>query len=234
LVDKDPGKFAPALPVDWKAKHEAFVATEGGVPALPSVILETRTGLTLPSTGSASLSGADFEVYRKHELVIAQDSGRMVHPVACRIQFPEPVVQWRLVEKPLGTSPECKPDQMEWVGNATGSGSVSISGTSRGAMDFKVGIDRLPPGQPLLVRFISQKGERDGAAIESWREGTIHHIIGSFQYEFLGQYQKREFFIALKFDQTTRRIRSDLPVDYERASIELRQAKKPIVVRASW
>ena len=155
LVDKDEEQFSEDLLKSWKIEQENWIAQDGGAPLLPDITLLTQSGLTLPDRGPAQIRGEDFAKFREHNLVINNTTRRVIRHLACRIQFPEPIVYTEVVEKPAGATVECNPDRAQLVTHASGSGSVSITGPLGPAQDYSLSLDELPVNRQVKIRFLS-------------------------------------------------------------------------------
>lgn len=228
LVDKDEQAFPKEVLREWKSLHDRFISDNGGVPQLPDISVRTLRGLVVPPRGPATIRGKDISIFREHELLIANQDTRLIHWLTCRIQFPEPIIERRIVESPAGSSVECKPDSMQLVATATGSGSVTIPEGLRPALDYTLASDKLPPRSRLNIHFLSIASENssDYCMSRLGSEALENYVLGQFQYPLLGEYIPRRFLAPLKFEPDKRVILS-LPCEDDDGS-------RRIIHRESW
>lgn len=210
LVDKDEQAFPKEVLREWKSLHEKFISHSGGVPHLPDITVRTLEGLAVPPRGPATIRGEDISTFREHELLIVNQDARLIHWFACRIQFPEPIMTHRIVESPAGSSVECKPDSMQLVASATGSGSVTVPGGSRSALNYTLAADKFPPRSRFNIHFLSIASENSSDYCMSGlgSEALMNYVSGQFQYPLLGEYIPRRFLVPLNFEPERRMITS--------------------------
>ncbi|MDO8532850.1 MAG: hypothetical protein Q7T26_11940 [Dehalococcoidia bacterium] len=223
LVDKDPPTYSKDVLLNWKADIGKFIVSGGGIPALPSIRLETGRGLTLTSGVPAQVTGDDIMKYREHWLEVSHQSRRMLRYLHLRIQFPEPVVGCEIVKRPVGAAVTCEPERIRSTAIAKGSGSsVTMYGGKQPTPNYQLEINELPPNSELVIRFVSQANGSPAFDLLSdvginGEQALFHHIMGEFQFQILDQYSVRKFCVPLIIDAVQRAIKS-LPVeDYEEA-----------------
>ena len=228
LVDKDEQAFPKEVLREWKSLHAKFISDSGGVPQLPDITVRTLRGLAVPPRGPATIRGEDVSTFREHELLIANQDARLIHWLTCRIQFPERIIRHRIVESPAGSSVECKPDSMQFVASATGSGSVTVTGGLRPALDYTLASDKLPPRSRLNIHFLSIATEDSSRYCMSGlgSEALENYVLGQFQYPLLDEYIPRSFLVPLNFEPDKRVITS-LPCEDDDGS-------RRIIHRESW
>ena len=214
LVDKDEQAFPKEMLRKWKTLHDKFISDSGGVPQLPDITVCTLKGLAVPPRGPATIRGKDISTFREHELLIANQDTRLIHWLTCRIQFPEPIITHRIVESPPGSSVECNPDSMQFMASATGSGSVTVTGGLRPALDYSLASDKLPPRSRLNIHFLSIASENysDYCMSGLGSEALVNYVLGQFQYPLLGEYIPRRFLVPLNFEPD-RRLITSLPCE---------------------
>jgi hypothetical protein len=228
LVDKDEQAFPKEVLREWKSLHAKFISDSGGVPQLPDITVRTLRGLAVPPRGPATIRGEDVSTFREHELLITNQDARLIHWLACRIQFPERIITHRIVESPVGSSVECKPDSMQFVASATGSGSVTVTGGLRPALDYTLASDRLPPRSRLNIHFLSIAAEDSSRYCMSGlgSEALENYVLGQFQYPLLDEYIPRSILVPLNFEPD-RRVITSLPCEDDDGS-------RRIIHRESW
>ncbi|MEH1837321.1 MAG: hypothetical protein V7L20_00780 [Nostoc sp.] len=221
IVDKDEQRYTKATLVQWKQQHEIFVIQDGGIPLLPYIEMSTLTGLSMPSTGSFTITAEHVEYYRENILCIENRSGRVLNYFQARIQLPEPVVRLQIFEQPPGENVVCQPDTMNLMVYASGEGS-SVSGMgSRPALDYKIKLGSLPPRSRLEIHFFCVRTEEFtedsnfGTEDIEDEEVYVYHIRGEFQYPLMNEYLKREFLVILDFDKSARSINSQVCEDFD-------------------
>ena len=214
LVDKDEQAFPKEVLRKWKCLHNKFISDSGGVPQLPEITVRTLEGLTLLPRGPATIRADDISTFREHELLIVNQDTRVIHWLTCRIQFPEPIIGHWIVKSPTGSSVECKPDRMQFVASATGSGSVTVTGGLRPALDYTLESDKLPPRSRLNIHFLSiaSGNSSDNCMPGLGSEALMNHVLGQFQYPLLGEYIPYRFLVPLNFEPD-RRVIISLPCE---------------------
>ncbi|MBN2187047.1 MAG: hypothetical protein JW732_06320 [Dehalococcoidia bacterium] len=228
LVDKDEQAFPKEVLREWKSLHDKFISDSGGVPQLPDITVRTLEGLVMPPRGPATIRGKDISLFREHELLIVNHNSRLIYWLTCRIQFPESIITHRIVENPAGSSFDCKPDSMQLVASATGSGSVSVTGGLRPALNYILASDTLPPRSRLNIHFLSTASENSSDYYMSGlgSESLMNYVLGQFQYPLLGEYIPRRFLLPLNFEPE-RRVITSLPCeDYD--------GSRSIIHRETW
>ncbi len=216
-VDKDSKKYTKQVLLGWKIEHEKFILDGGGAPHLPEIELQTQTGLTLPNTGPAKITGHDIAKYREHVLCIKNTNDCILYNLDCRIQFPEPVVYDNIFESPAGSNIQCRPEIMQFKVFASGSGSVTTSGSNK-AGSYTIDIDTLPPRRQLRIRFLSiESDELNGYGPIISDEALTHYILGKFQYQLHNRYFFRHFLVPLNFNKENRKIESSKCEDYDKS-----------------
>ncbi len=127
----------------------------------------------------------------------------------------------------VGATVEWTPDRAEFIVHASGGGSVSIIGKRASALEYKLAIDKLPIRNFLKIRFLSEKGTGISSALRNIGIDALeHHLLGQFQYQFLGRDCVRKFLVPLEFDPEKRLIKSLPCIDDDGTT--------KIMVRSSW
>lgn len=226
LVDRDEKRFHADLLEAWKSEHEHLIAQDGELPLLPDITLRSKHGLTLPNDGPFEILSTDIAKLREHTLEIKNGTQWSVKHLSCRIQFPEPITYYEILERPAGVSVECRPDRMELTVVGTGIASVRVTGPLRYALDYKLDIDQLPVSRHIKVRFYSQVDEKNRTSMAVNPVALEHHILGECQYQLLGTDQRRKFLVPLSFDSEKRLIASEPAEDDDGTRV--------ISVRQNW
>ncbi len=223
-VDKDIEKYSKEVLIQWKVQHEQYISEGGGLPKIPEITLQTQRSLTLPDLPGATITGNDIKTYREHVLSIYNPNNRAMSNYKCRIQFPEPIVYHLISDSPAGVNIQCNPDKMNLIVHASGSGSVTRLG-SRGALEYIVGADTIPPKSRLELHFLSVVSPTSSGIIPEFNEDALeYHILGEFHYLLHGEYLPRYFLVLLEFDFENRRI-SSLPCEEDDRTRKIRIRK---------
>lgn len=209
LIDKDEQKYTKEILLKWKTEHEEFIEQGGGFPALPKIVLKTLNGLTSASVESSTITGNDVTRYREHVLSVDGLSNKRMPYFKCRIQFPEPIIKYRISNSPIGSIVKCEPDVTEWIGVATGSGHVSINPRNYHS-NYKISVDMIPPRNQLIVHFLSIEMSDPFPFVEppDIDMGIRYHILGEFQYQLYDEFQPRLFLVQMDWNSSERKITS--------------------------
>jgi len=202
LVDKDDTKYPPGVLHKWKSDHETWVAAEDLVPKLPHFSVNTLAGLVVPNQ-PGQVSSTEIEKFRDHGIVISSSSRHEIEQLRIRVQFPEPVWGWKIVEKPPGVGVDVQPERMEWV--VSGGGSVTVNRPQRPKPQFLIQVERLLPGRLLHLRIRTARVPRAKGLPEipqypSDMPGLATYAEGTFLYKDGHQFFQRGFIVPLRMD----------------------------------
>jgi hypothetical protein len=202
-IDKDAAAFSIGVLREWKRQHEAWVGQEDFVPQLPRITVQTYAGLVLD--GFSKITGEMVQQYCDHEIKISASSRHELTQFRMRVQFPEKVVSVSVREKPVGVEVAIRPKRMEWVANASGGGSVTVSGPLAPTNCFTVEQERVIPDRPF--RFILRTVPSEklpsilARSIQMSSDDTwFTYAEGTFLYLDQGEYFEREFLVRLVQD----------------------------------
>lgn len=215
-VDKDPERYPADKLEGWKEQHDVWVDEGGGVPPLPSVELETLTGLTLPDGQWAEITGDDVERLRESVLTVSNSGAKQLYQVKLRLQLPEPVVRFEVRDSPMGTPPRVEPEKPEWRITAKGKGSsVRRVGKPRPSRTYVVGLETLPPSAGLRVAFwcVSPDSRPEDTVRQEYADQVHYHITGSYEFELGGEHVPRRFVTELQYNEVDRGLMSGPVVD---------------------
>ena len=217
IVDKDEEKYPPSILREWKSSHEQFISDGGGLPNLPEITIQTLDGLTLPTSGTAKITGDDITTYRKHVLEISNRNNQIMPYFKCRIQFPEPIIRYGIDNPPAGSIINCTPDNGGFIVNASGFGSVTMNRGATRVLDLNLDINEIPPQGTIKVHFISIASDDPDYHFQSaLSDSLMNYILGEFQYKLHDEYLSRRFLVRMVFESSTRKITSSPCEDYDK------------------
>jgi hypothetical protein len=199
IIDKDSKTYPVDLLREWRTQHEAWIASEDLVPSLPRFTVNTLDGFSLP-TQPGSIDLADLAGLREHSITLSASSRHELEHIKIRVQFPEPVASFEVVQAPPGVAVSVRPEQVGWVFSGTGGGSVTINRPPRPSPNFLVELERLVPMRNLVVRLVTTvEPELGGVAVPpSSADALEYYASGEFLYREGGQMFDRHFIVPLK------------------------------------
>ncbi len=198
-VDKDPRTFPADMLREWKSGHEAWVAGQEIVPAIPAVRLVTLPGLLLPLTGDGAVDSTLADAARDHVLDITAGSRHQIENLILRGQFPESVVIAKCLKAPVGVAVNVAEERTQLVViQASGGGRVEQHGTPHSTNIVRIEIERLGPGGPVQVALrtalgIADQGMRRAQMLIGSAGALFFFFEGSFVYSDGDQYYERHF-----------------------------------------
>lgn len=212
-IDKDATAFSTEVLRDWKRQHEAWVGQEDFVPQLPRITIQTYAGLLVD--GPSKVTGEMVQQCRDHEVQINASSRHELTQFRMRVQFPEKIVGVSVREKPVGVEVAVRPEKTEWIANASGGGSVTVSAPLAPSNCVTVEQERVIPDRPFRFILRTIRSEKLTSIFErsfqtSSEDTWFTYVEGAFLYLDQGQYFEREFLVRLVQDE--RRAISALPV----------------------
>lgn len=211
IIDKDARRYPVELLRDWRARHEMWVASEDLVPSLPLFVVNTLTGFSLP-TQPGRIELAELADLREHSITLSASSRHELEHLQIRVQFPEPVVSFEVLQAPPGVAVSVRPEKVEWEFSGTGGASLTINRAPRPSPNFLIDLERLVPRRSLIFRLrTTVEPDLGGVAEPPYRgDALANYASGEFLYREGGQLFDRHFIVPLEIDNG-RTVRAQAP-----------------------
>jgi len=211
-VDKDAQKYPAELLKEWKLEHENWVAAEGMVAKIPVLQIKDIPGLSLPTEVGAQITGEDCDRFRERHLLLENVNRVSLFNLSVRLQLPEPIVSTRGIQIPPGIDVRFRPESLEWIASAQGTGSVQVLRPQRPTTNWTLELDHLPARMTIriaLLTIIDPMGSLLSMNGEEWGEGALRYYIeGRFFFEYRGERTQMPIVVPLNFEATTRALES--------------------------
>ena len=186
-------------------------------PLLPSVNLETYSGLSFPEGTKITITSEMCQKWRQHEFSIKNENNFELHNISFRIQLPEPLMAITNLERPAGVEFLLSPDLMEFESMAGGGGSVTFQGNRMPTGVWKFELGKLPARKSAKFTFITSNdsSEQHYSMMQSdlpdfSSKGHANRLQffleGEFQFNIKGEYPSRNFISPFLFDRENRRL----------------------------
>lgn len=126
VVDKDEVAFTPDRLRQLKTEHDAWLSSEGTIPSLPHVTLETLNGLYVESGDQVNLTARHIALFRDHVLCVSATSRHVLRDVRLRVQIRDGLMAHRIAERPAGCEVTFRRVGGEWTAFGTGTASINM------------------------------------------------------------------------------------------------------------
>jgi len=208
LVDRDPQKYPADLLREWKLEHENWVAAEGMVAKLPVLQIKDIPGLSLPTEVGGQITGGDCNRLRERHLQLENINRISLSNLSLRLQLPEPIVAHRVIQIPPGIALHFRPESLEWIGSAQGTGSVRVMRSQRPTTNWTFELDRLPAQAKIRIALVTEVDWMDSPLESDYKDSLRYYIEGSFFFEYRGEQTRMPIVVPLNFELTTRALES--------------------------
>ena len=208
LIDKDEIAHPISLVIEWKQQHESWIKNGGIIPRMPSLVIETLAGRTIPDIPS-KISLPDEADMREHRLTIKNVADVEIRTFEARLQLPEPVVRTLNGKAPAGVHLTWETQRMEMMAVISGGGSVTRNRPPLPSNVYRLQIDRIPPSHGVEINFLTSMKPFEEHDI-SFDDGPVARkddplcidffVLGHFQFEYRGAILSRQIFASIEME----------------------------------
>jgi hypothetical protein len=149
-VDTDWQAWPASSLIRMKLDHERWISGQGMIPAVPEVVVTTRSGLRAHET-LCVLTQELIQHLREQEVSVRNVSRMPLHNIKFAVHLPESILTYGHFQKAPATHFEAKPDNGPWSVESVQPGGSVVATSPGPTPNHTLSVDVLPASETLNI-----------------------------------------------------------------------------------